>query len=354
MKIAVVTPRYYPHLGGVEKQVQEVCERLVKRDFDIQIFTTDPTKKLMKEEVVNDVNVKRFPSWAPNESYCFSSQLREFLQKTSNDYEIIHAHQYHAIPALYVSQTKNKNNFVFNPHYHGKGHTFFRNLLHKPYRMIGKNIFNNADKIICVSEYEKNLMKADFDVNNDKIHIIPNGVDYSEFKGITREKKDHIMLLTVSRLEKYKGVQHIITAIQGLPKEYKLNIIGDGTFKENLIDLSRKLNVEDRVFFYQNLSRDALLKKYFEADLFMLLSTYEAYGISVAEALASGTPCIVANASALTEWVDNENCFGINFPIDYGQLKKLVMENSCKEIKYTKLFDWEDIADKLADVYRGV
>ena len=64
-----------------------------------------------------------------------------------------------------------------------------------------------------------------------------------------------------------------------------------------------------------------LLDLYSKADLLLLLSEHEAYSLVVADALASGTPCLVGNTSALSEWVDDKSCFGINLPTLIGSRK---------------------------------
>jgi len=70
--------------------------------------------------------------------------------KNSESFDIVHAHSYHAFPALYAAQAKSKNKFIFTPHFHGRGHSLLRSLLHIPYKIFGKTIFPKADKIICV------------------------------------------------------------------------------------------------------------------------------------------------------------------------------------------------------------
>jgi len=352
LKVAIVTPRFHPHIGGVETHVKEISERLLNNDFDVEILTTDPTKELLLEDKLNNLKIRRFPSWAPNEAYCFSNELKIFLRNHSSDYDVVHAHQYHAFPALYASQTKKKNFFIFNPHYHGKGHTFFRNLLLKPYKFIGKNIFKKADKIVCVSEFEKRNLMKDFHLDVEKISVIPNGINFDEFKNVEKRDDKVNSILSVCRLEEYKGVQYIIEAMQYLPVDFVLNIVGNGTYKKYLMELTDKLGLNDRINFFHDLSRSKLLEKYFEADLFLLLSRFEAYGITVAEALASQTPCIVANTSALTEWVDNVNCFGLDYPISIDELQSLMLRVIGTRTENVNLVDWDKTTSMLISLYR--
>jgi len=356
MKIALVTASYYPCLGGVNTHVKELADRFAKRkdDLEVEVLTTDPSGRLPSDEIVDGVRVRRFKSWAPHDSYYFSGSLRTWLMKHSNDFDVVHVHSYHTLMPLYAAQAKNKNRLVFTPHYHGTGHTLFRALLHKPYRYLGKRIFEKTDRVICVSHYEKALVLKNFGVDEEKVDVIPNGVDPEEFKGLARRKNDHLTILTVGRLEKYKGMHYLIKVLPRLDRCTELEIVGEGPYKENLIRLSKKLNVDDRVTFSQDLSRHDLLQRYADADVFCLLSEHEAYGISVAEALCARTPCIVANMSALTEWTDCKSCFGIDLPIDLDELKRLIGRVIGEKVGELKIADWNDVTSRLVLLYEEV
>jgi glycosyltransferase involved in cell wall biosynthesis len=350
MKILQVCPKYYPSRGGVEEHVRNISERLAEK-YDVSVFTTDPSGKLPKQEAINGVKIKRFKSWAPNEAYYFSRGLKKYLTKNSDGYDIMHAHSYHAFPALYTAQAKSTNKLVYTPHYTGGGQTFLRNLLHIPYKFLVSTIFEKADKIICVSNYEKKLLLKRFKISDEKFIHIPNGVNLEEFRGLEKKKKDYRVILTVARLEKYKGVQFLIRALKNLSDDIILEIIGKGQYRDSLVKLARKLNVSTMVRFYQDLPRKELLQKYANADVFVLLSKYEAMPISLAEALATRTPCIVSNIPFLKEWVDNENCFGIDYPININDLVSLIKKVIGIQIKGVKLLDWNDVVQRLEGIY---
>lgn len=351
MKLALTCARYHPQIGGVETHVRELSERLVKKGFEIDVLTTDYTGKLPREDIINEVRVRRFKSMAPGEAYYFSRGLQRYLKENSDRFDIVHAHSYHAFPSLYAAQAKGRNRLVFTPHYHGTGHTLLRALLLRPYKFMGKRIFEKADRIICVSQVERELILSHFDVAERKIVVIPNGVNMKEFVGLERRSKIHKIILSVGRLEKYKGMQYLIESLPKLDGDITLEIVGKGPYKETLIRLVRKLDVEERVRFYQDLPRKELLQKYADADLFVLLSEREAFGISVAEALASKTPCILANTSALSEWVDGESCFGIDVPVEVDTLISRIKQVIGKSVHRSRLWDCEEVAEKTAELY---
>jgi glycosyltransferase involved in cell wall biosynthesis len=358
LKIAQICPRYFPEIGGVETHVKEISERLVKLGYNVDVITTDPTGRLKKEEIINGVKIIRFKAFAPSNAYYFAPQIYFYLKE--NKYDVIHAHSYHALPALFASFAADQNRFVFTPHYHRTGHTFFRNILHKPYRLFGKIIFSKADSIICVSGYEKNLVESDFSIAGKTVKI-PNGINLQEFKNLKHSEKTSETpqkeknLLYVGRLEEYKGVQYIIRNLPEL-QEFCLRIVGKGPYETELRNLAKSLRVEKKVEWLKDISREELLQCYVEADIFLMLSSHEAFGITVAEALAAGTPCIVAKGSALEEFVDGIDCIGIEEPLTEEKVLETLQRarNLKKQInlgKETNLLDWNDVTEKIQEVY---
>jgi len=359
MRIAQVCPRFYPDIGGVETHVYEISKRLAKH-FEVEVLTTDPSGKYPKVEVIDGFTVRRFRSIAPSNSYYFSFDLYRFLKRHSSDYDIIHAHNYHAFPALFAALTKNKNRLFFTPHYHGRGHSCIRDLLHKPYKILGNTIFEKADAVICVSKFERDLILRNFNVDTSKLFVIPNGVNLDEFKNVDEIKKqknkDSKIILYVGRIERYKGIDYIVKALRYLPETYILEIVGKGSYKPKIVKLAKKLGVINRIRFYQDLSRSELIEKYAKADVLVLLSKYEAYGLVVAEALACKTPCIVANTSALCEWIDNRNVFGVTYPIDVKELANIIVEfpNVNVKINRIKLPTWDFVVEEIVKIYESL
>jgi glycosyltransferase involved in cell wall biosynthesis len=358
LKIAQICPRYFPNIGGVETHVKEISEKLVKAGHDVEVITTDSTVKLNKKYMINGVKVIRFGSFAPGNAYYFAPQIYFYLKK--HNYDIIHAHSYHALPAFFASLGRSGGKFVFTPHYHRHGHTVLRDLLHKPYRLFGKMIFSRADSVICVSEYEKKLVESDFKVAAKTIKI-PNGINLKEFENLRQLEIDleektgrGRTLLYVGRLEEYKGVQYII---QGLPElhDFRLRVVGKGPYEAELRSMAKNLRAEKKIEWLKDLSRKELLECYANADVFLMLSSHEAYGITVAEALASGTPCIVAEGSALEEFVDGKTCVGIEMPVTAKKVVKAVrdLKKGKRENKNgsKSVIDWEEVAERTIKIY---
>lgn len=341
----MVCPRYHPDIGGVETHVREISERLVKRGFDVEVICTDPTGKYPKQDFLNGVKINRFRSLAPKSAFYFAPQMYFYLKK--NCYDIIHAHNYHAFPAFFASAAS-KRGFIFTPHYHGGSHSILRNILLKPYRWFGSSIFKRAEKIVCVSKYEMRLIKNDFNVPQSKLVHIPNGLNMKDFSDIKGSNNKGKTILYAGRLESYKGVQYIIEALP-LLENYHLVIIGKGNYEKKLHELAKNLNVEDRIEWLKDIDRKDLIAHFRSAGVFVNLSIFEAYGITVAEALASGTSCIVARGGALEEFIDGEGCAGLSYPIDINSLVQVI--KSTKIIKPREMPDWDNITSDLIGIY---
>ncbi|MDD5472607.1 MAG: glycosyltransferase family 4 protein [Candidatus Methanoperedens sp.] len=343
--IAMVCHRYYPDLGGIETHVREISERLVHRGFDVEVICTDPTGKYPSNDYHNGVKITRFKSWAPKDAFYFAPQLYFYIK--NHDYDIIHAQNYHALPALFASAAV-KGRLIFTPHYHGGSHSFFRNLLLKPYKLIGYFIFEKAEKVICVSEYEMKLIENDFHVSRARLVHIPNGLNMEDFKDINELKKESKIILYVGRLESYKGIQYIIEALP-LLDDYRLKVIGKGNYEKKLHELAQRLNVSDRIDWLKDIDNEEILSHFKSADVFVNLSTFEAYGITVSEALACGTPCIVARDGALEEFIDGDGCVGMDYPVDINSLADII--KSRKRCAPRKMPDWEDVTSDLIGLY---
>jgi glycosyltransferase involved in cell wall biosynthesis len=332
----------------------EVASRLVKRGFDIEVIATDPTRKLEEEQMMDGLLVKRFVSWAPNDAYYFSSGLKRYLARNSDHYDLVHAHNYHAFPALYAASGKRRNKLVFNPHFHGSGHTFLRKLLHIPYRLVAKKIFDRSDHIICVSEFEMKLVTSSFKIPRCRVSVIPNGVNLSQYHSLGNETAKARSVLYVGRLEKYKRVDCLLRAMMYVDKDIYLEIIGRGSDKRRLQRLAGELNLGERVTFHESVPQKELLKKYATAGVFVTLSEYESYGLAVAEALAAETPCVVAESSALKEWVDRGICLGVSDPSNSTEIASQINSAMGTRLQKLKLADWDEVCDRVVGVYEAL
>ena len=343
--------------GGIAEYVNNVSKFLARK-HNVTVYGTNPNQSFPRMEYVDGVRVERFKHYYLGGAYGFSIELPLRLRKSK--FDIVHGHGYHSFPLHFCTLAK-CNRFIASTHFHGHGHTVFRNSLLRLLKPFGKRTLLKADKIVAVSDYEKSILEKAFKLDSSKIIVISNGLNLNEFSNLKRNRRDFKSMLYVGTLYSYKGPQYLIEVLPKLDDDVILEIVGKGPLRQSLETRAKELKVRDRVKFYQDLPRDELLQKYADADLFVLLSRYEAYSIVVAEALVAGKHCILTRTSALTEWIDEENCFGINFPVDideFARLAKKVFDlgpnkNKGKKWIGKKILEWKDVADRLESVYLG-
>jgi glycosyltransferase involved in cell wall biosynthesis len=351
MKIAYVCPQYPPYLGGVEKYVHAIATRLGDH-HDVSVITTDPSGKLPKCERIDSVWIRRFPSWAFSESVYHSTEMFRYLRKHSDDYDLVHANNYHALPAYYAAESKARNRLVFTPHFHGaKGHSPMRNLFHIPYRLLGWRIFRRSDRIICSTYFEGNKILRDFRIPKYKLIMIRHGVEQTPHVPADKSS-ERKTLLCVSRLERYKGIQHVITALKYLPP-FHLVVVGAGPYGDTLRRLTEELGFEERVVFKQGVSEENLRRLYGNSDVAILLSEHESYSQFIAEALSAGIPCVLAKRDALLEWIDGNTCVGVDDPADAIDVAHAVLRLVGRKVTRT-LPTWDDYVTELEALYRAL
>jgi len=345
MKIILVCPRFYPDIGGVETHVREIGERMVKRGHDVEVVCTDPHGIYPKKDLLNGIQITRFRCFAPHDAYFFAPQMLLYLKKC--DASLIHAHGYHAFPALFAGMAAQGKKFIFTPHYHGRGHTRFRNYLLKWYDVLGRRIFYRADTIICDSEHERKLITKNFNVINEKFVCIPNGINFYEFTSF-KATRNPLKLLYIGRIEEYKGIHHIIGALPRLG-EYSLVVIGKGPYEKELHNLASTLHVQHKITWKKDLSREDLIREYKSAGIFISLSSFEAFGITVAEALASGLQVIVNREGALAEFIDGGMCMGIKPSAE--NLEAAIRSLQEPSVYTKKIFDWDEVVERVIESY---
>jgi glycosyltransferase involved in cell wall biosynthesis len=136
-------------------------------------------------------------------------------------------------------------------------------------------------------------------------------------------------------------------------KDARLTIVGNGQDKDRLVRLTNRLNINDKVVFKSNLSREELLQEYVRAKLFILVSEYESFGIAAVEAIAMGIPTVVNNASALVEFVKSNAAVGIDPPITTDKVADAIIKAmNFKPINVRdKLITWDEVANRLEKLY---
>jgi glycosyltransferase involved in cell wall biosynthesis len=347
MKIIQVVPRYPPRTGGVETHVREVSERLVERGHDVTVLTADNDDDVATRETRDGVEVIRHAGIAPSGAFHVAPGILQTLRRY--DADAVHAHNYHSLPLFFAALEVDDARFVVTPHYHGGSASSFRDQLLSVYRPIGGWALRRADEVIAVSDWEREQLREDFGVEST---VIPNGVDIERFRNTEPRQRDRPYLLTVGRLEEYKGVQHVIRALPEIP-EYDLLIAGSGDYKRRLREIAVKEGVNSRVKFLGYVADEDLPGLYAGAAALVTMSSFEAYGMTVGEALAAGTPTVVRESGALEDWVNRNDCTGVTSP-NPASVAKAVNKTVDNESDIESLPTWEEAVNDTETRYESV
>jgi glycosyltransferase involved in cell wall biosynthesis len=196
-----------------------------------------------------------------------------------------------------------------------------------------------------------------------KITVIYNGIDYTKFFGLVRKEKKNIVLF-LGRLTNQKGPYfflHTAAKVLEKKKDVLFVIAGQGELMPELIRIAIGLNIMDNLVFTGYLSEEELHCAYAMADIYVMPSVAEPFGITALEAIASGTPIIVSKNAGVSEkimhcfkvdyWDTHEMANKIVCMLDYPVVGECMRRNSFKEVKN---FGWDRVAEQTISVYRGL
>lgn len=224
-------------------------------------------------------------------------------------------------------------------------------------------------KVIAISEsVKKSLTKFEF-IPQNKILVLPNCIDYETYKKnsdrYSIRNKNEIVIGTVGRLEKVKGIKYLLLAMKIILAKFphiRLEIIGDGSQSENLKKITEKLGISNSVKFFGKFTD--VIPFYNKMDIFVLPSILEGFGIVLLEAMASGLPVVATNVDGIREVVIQGES-GILIPpknpdaiakaviqiIENPELFRNLVENG---IRRAQLFDVGEHVMKLESLYSNL
>lgn len=288
-----------PKGGGAEFLVREMNKRL--QSYGVKssaiYFTKPDDYQLSDNEFCLNLKSPR----SPLAILKLRLTIKKFLNKKK--YLILHAHL--TWPLYYtILATFDKSIFrVYTEHStHNKRRVVF--LL----SFIEKYIYKKYDKIICISKGVKDRLKTwlgDEQLFIDKLEIIFNGATLKKYIDTRSIQKNKITIVSVGSLYKHKGFDLGISSINKIKNKIEsYNIVGKGPEIENLKSIVNDLNLEDKVNFIG--WSDNVEKYYHEADIALIPSRWEGFGLVAVEALSTGLPVVASNIEGLSEIFDEQ------------------------------------------------
>lgn len=351
--------------GGINKTVREIAKHLPIMAHKVTVLQPNPLNR-PKEEIYDGYRIIRIGTKCGDLLYGFNPEMYFYLKTNLKELnpDIVHVHGYHTLFSSEIIYSVKKIHpectVLFSPHFDIFSHdTFAGQFLWKPYNeFIGRKIMKYSDKIITASNFEANNVNSVLDVHMNKIVVIPHGVDIIDLKKNCRND-NKIHLLSAGYLLELKGVQYIIEALKELVNkkgtDVLLTIVGKGPHEDKLKKLAKELDVNGYINWKGFISQNELIDEFKRANLFLLTSRSENYGIVVPEALALGTPVIVTKRTALEEFLNEPGCFGINYPPNPIKLSELIQEICSKDVKIgplsSKIRTWNKVAEDYEQEY---
>ena len=309
----------------------------------------------------------------------FSDNVIKRIYKENQKYDIIHSNYWYSgiiglkiakiikLPMVHVYHSIGKVRFdtLKNFKLHEGDNVFFQKRIE-----IEKKIAHDSTAIVSTSPVEKGILKKIFDIPGDKIKVIPIGVDTDVFRPIKRKSKKHNngkYILYVGRIEWRKGLGTLIYAFREILSDYpgmKLKIIGGGkssTAKkleeaegDRLKKIARNLNIVDNISFVGSKKQKNLYRFYSLAEVCVVPSYYEPFGIVPLESMACGTPVVASKTGGLQFTVEDNVVGKLAKPRDYKDLAKKIRavlkkgkkhyQKNCLE-RVRKYFRWENIVN---------
>lgn len=401
MRVVMLSWEYPPKVvGGLSRHVYDLSRALAWSGVRVDVVTSDfpdaPAEEVDGNLFVHRVTVPPgddFVHWVHNLNTATEAKVDELLaprekpktrKKAASKSEppmelepaIIHSHDWLSKFAGVTLKHRHKLPLVATIHAteHGRNHGIHTDL---------QRYINNTEwelcheswRVICCSHYMKQEIASVLSVPEDKLDVIPNGVDAKKFnieydRAEFRRffaRPDEKIVFFVGRMVPEKGVQVLIEAAPDILADYrdvKFVIVGGGD-KTHLIKMAQDLGVSDKVFFTGYIDDETLLKLYGVADAAVYPSLYEPFGIVALEAMAARVPVVVTDVgglrevvdhgvSGLTAWADNPDAlaWALLRVLKNPYSANMMVENAYRKV--TEQFNWGRIAEQTAEVYERV
>jgi D-inositol-3-phosphate glycosyltransferase len=391
------------HTGGMNVYVQELTRHLGSLGIHVDVFTRSQDEHV--PHVLHDLGfgnrVVHIPAGPetptpknelPNYLPEFAEGVLKFAENKGIHYDLIHSHYW--MSGIAAEILKKSWNIPVVQMFHTLGlmkNSIARSESEKesPFRIeTEERLVQFADRIVIATPAEKNQLIHLYHADEKKFAVIPPGVDTTRFYPISEDEaravigvpSGNCMILFVGRIEPLKGIETLLRAIALLLNteeieecNYYLAIIGgepDGNGDQmdsemaRLQKLSLELGIHDVVIFLGKRSQETLPYYYSAAQVVVVPSHYESFGMVALEAMACGIPVIASQVGGLAYLVQ-DGITGYVIPdrkpeILKQKLMQLIQspplrEQMCSQaVEYARLYDWSLIASRVAELYQDI
>jgi glycosyltransferase involved in cell wall biosynthesis len=364
--------------GGLGTHCYELVKNLSKKNINVTLLIPKRTENV-KHDIPNveiievgSTALSPYNTTRPDNTtfekgygWNFFEEVKAFNRKCvevakNKKFDVIHCHDWMTSSAGLELRKMTGKKMVFTVHsteYDRTASIYPMNFIVD----VEKKGVRESDLIITVSEGMKKQLIDRYGADEKKINVIYNGIDSSKYFGLTKKGNNGIVLF-LGRLTNQKGTWFFLHAAKKVlekKKDVTFIVAGQGEQMPEMIRLAIDLNIMNKFIFTGYLPENEVLRAYATADVYVMPSVSEPFGITALEAIASGTPVIVSKNAGVAEKITH--CFKVDFwdthemankiigLLRYPVLKECMRKNSYKEINN---FGWDRVADQTIAVYR--
>ena len=384
MNIGLFTDSYPPYINGVSTSVYNLREALKKLGHTVYIVTVNDS--IIKHEYDEKEKILRIPGipigiydYRLSEIYPVSTV--KIIKKWKLD--VIHSHTEFGV-GIFARILAKKFKIPLVHTYHTLYEDYTHYITHNHFDKLSKKIVKDLTKVYCVKTAKETIVPTEkiYKLFKEKymitknVSVIPSGIDIERFfeenvehdkveqiKGKYGITKDDFTVIFVGRLAQEKNIEFLLNAQQKLIEKrinnIKLLIVGDGPDKENYINITRKLNIFDKVIFTGKIEQDKIQYYYQCADAFVTASNSETQGLTVIEAMAAGVVPICINDMAFIDMLPKKSLFNnqkeyINRLITFSTDEELRKEYKAEIRKKAEEYSSNTYAQRVLNVYSEV
>jgi glycogen(starch) synthase len=386
MRILMLSWEYPPRIvGGISRVVHDLAQKLGEDGNEVHVVTfwEENTTQFVKDKSVfvhrvqtYRIEANNFIDWVMHLNFAILEHSIKMISELGN-FDIIHAHDWIVAYAARVLKSSFSIPLVSTIHAtecgrNGGIHTDMQKYISG----IEWWLTYESWKVIVNSDFMKNEVKGIFQLPEDKICVIPNGVDINKFKGFDIDdnfrasfaRENEKIVFFVGRLVNEKGAQVLLDAVPKIVSHYndvKFVIAGKGPQMDYLREKATNLNISPKVHFTGYISDEDLSRLYKCSDIAVFPSLYEPFGIVALEAMIANIPVVVSDTGGLGEIINH----GIDGMKSYAGnansladsiLELLLNPDKAKEItknaieKVIKIYNWEIISKHTGEIYERV
>jgi glycogen(starch) synthase len=385
-RVLILSWEYPPIVaGGLARHVRKLSENLVGETATEVHVLTRGSRNTPREEVLGGVHVHRVPeTTTPRDLDAFlawvdrmNADMVAAGAELAEASDLVHGHDWLVADAADALARHAGVPYLTTIHAteYGRHQGWVDKHPQSHIHAVETWMARRADHVITCSHYMRGHVADVYGLDEERIDVIPNGIDPDDLQPVadlealraTFAAPGERLVLLVGRLVYEKGFQLALEAMPGLIRRLgnvRYLVAGSGTHEAQLKEQARRLGIAGHGTFLGWIGDDVLHSLYRIADLTVVPSIYEPFGIVALEAMASGCPCIVADTGGLREVVPNRDV-GLRFRAESPRslahwVARVLTDPDLRDRLVTEAsehvlsFDWGEIAVQTAELYRRV